>query len=125
MAGYNSFLPGGYQPSYYPPVQQNNQSNSIIWVQGEESAKSYLVAPNSTVVLWDTESQTIYVKSADTAGMPSMKILDYEVRGGTPQVGQIEAQSNFATKEDVSLIKEEIEALKEDLKPKKSKVSER
>ena len=59
---------------YYP------QNNSIIWVQGEAGAKSYLVAPNTTVQLWDSESQTIYLKSADASGMPSIKVLDYTVR---------------------------------------------
>lgn len=90
--------PVGYQPAYYYPQQQYNplpqqqqqtqaspaqqtQSNSsIIWVQGEAGAKSYLVAPNTTVQLWDSENQVIYLKSADASGMPSMKILDYRIR---------------------------------------------
>lgn len=87
-------FPVGYQP-YYPqqqyvpqmsqqatqPVQQSPQTNSsIIWVQGEAGAKSYLVAPNTTVQLWDSENQVIYLKSADASGMPSMKILDYKIR---------------------------------------------
>jgi hypothetical protein len=49
-------------------------------VQGEAGAKSYLVAPNSTVTLWDSEAQSIYLKSADAAGMPSIKVLDYTIR---------------------------------------------
>ena len=125
MAGYNSYFPTGYQPAYYPQMQQNNQGGSIIWVQGEAGAKSYLVAPNTSVVLWDSEAQVIYIKSADAAGLPSIKTLDYTMRDSIAQTGQIEAQGDFATKEDISLIKEEIEALKEELKPKKIKASER
>ena len=78
---YNPF-PVGYQPTqfYYPQQQQAQQSqpqpaqqsNGIIWVQGEAGAKSYLVAPNTTVQLWDSESDVIYLKSADASGMPSM-----------------------------------------------------
>ena len=89
---YNNGFPMGYQPAqmnyqpqptYQPqPVQQ---SNGMIWVQGEAGAKSYLLSPNTTLPLWDSEQQTIYLKSADASGMPSMKILDYTIREqGTP-----------------------------------------
>ena len=55
---YNNVFPMTYQNPYYQqmyqqqPTQQQ-QNNSIIWVQGEAGAKSYLVAPNDTVQLWD------------------------------------------------------------------------
>lgn len=39
------------------PIQQKT-NNDMIWTQGEAGAKGYLVAPNNTVVLWDTESPT-------------------------------------------------------------------
>lgn len=65
-------------------VQPQGESGGIIWVQGEAGAKAYLVAPGSTVQLWDSENQTIYLKSADMSGMPSMRVLDYTERGGAP-----------------------------------------
>lgn len=68
-------------PQIPPAGMQQQSNNNIIWVQGEAGAKSYLVAPNNTVQLWDSEAPTIYLKSADASGMPSMKILDYTVRG--------------------------------------------
>lgn len=133
-----NFFPTGY-PSYNViptqnnavPTQMNvgannaNAQNALIWVNGEVGAKSYLVAPNSTVVLWDTESQTVYIKSADASGMPSIKTLDYVMRESAAKTPEISDMSDFATKEDISLIRKEIDALKEDLKPKKTKVSER
>ena len=118
-----NYFPIGYQPTY-PQAQQNNQNNAINWVQGEAAAKAYLVAPNQSVVLWDSEEQVIYLKSADASGMPSMKTLDYTIRDAQ-RVGEILDVGAFATKEDISLIKEEIEALRENLTPKKTKVSER
>lgn len=87
-----------YQSSYYPfvnpiaentrnqtnlqtPVQTPSQTNNgLLWVQGEAGAKAYLVAPNNTVTLWDSESPTIYIKSADINGMPSMRVLDFTER---------------------------------------------
>ena len=82
MALYNNGYPVNYSQYYqYQPVQQTNtQQNGIIWVSGEAGAKAYMVAPNNTVQLWDSESQTIYLKSADASGMPSMKVLDYTIR---------------------------------------------
>ena len=123
---YNNYFPAGYQPmqQYYPtqsnayPTQMNvgqnqpTQNNGIIWVQGEAGAKSYLVAPNQSVVLWDTESQTIYVKSADASGMPSIKTLDYTMRESAPNSRPISPESAFASKDDVDFLKAEIEALK-------------
>lgn len=63
-------------PSFYAqPVNQY-----MIQVQGEGAAKAYNVAPGNTVPLWDSESQTIYVKSVDASGFPTMRILDYTIR---------------------------------------------
>lgn len=123
MAYYN--FPTGYQPVYPTqpnafPTQQsvgNNQPNtqgSLIWVQGEAGAKSYLVAPNQTVQLWDSEAQTIYLKSADASGMPSIKVLDYVVRDTTTKpVAQ--PSVDYATKEDVASVKAELDKLKSGL----------
>lgn len=41
------------------------QYNGIIWVQGENGANNYNLAPNSLMPLWDSERQTIYLKSTD------------------------------------------------------------
>lgn len=115
---YNNYFPAGYQPAYFP--QQSNQSqmqtpqinNGIIWVQGEAAAKSYPVAPNSSVPLWDSEADVIYIKSADMSGMPSLKILDYTMRNATPRSADISPQSAFATKDDISHLEEELNALR-------------
>ena len=115
-------FPVGYQQMYYPQYngynqsqmqnQQQVQNNNIIWVSGEAGAKSYLVAPNTTVQLWDSESQTIYLKSADSSGMPSMRIIDYTIRDNTPQSAPVVPRSDFATKDDIILIQKQIDELK-------------
>ena len=120
----NSMFPMGYQPTYYPnyPTQNAQPSNGIIWVQGLAGAKSYLVSPNTTVQLWDSERQTIYLKSADASGMPSIKTLDYTIREdkapnlplqGTENMQGIE----YATKDDLKALKGEIiDLVKEEMK---------
>lgn len=100
-------------PAYYQQAQ--NPNNSIIWVQGEAGAKSYLVAPNNTVQLWDSEAQTIYLKSADASGMPSMKVLDYTIRDETPQNARgaiLNTRAEIPTKEDIKTLQEQIDALR-------------
>ena len=122
---YNNAFPMGYQ-AYYPqpqfqmqqPQPQAQQSNGIIWVQGEAGAKSYLVAPNSTVQLWDSERQTIYLKSADTSGMPSMKIIDYTIRDLSPANTPVAASMNnvdYATKADLQALYGRVEALQSEI----------
>ena len=120
MAYYNGF-PATYQPVY--PVQgtqyQQTQQNGIIWVSGEAGAKAYMVAPNNTIQLWDSESQTIYLKSADASGMPSMKILDYTIRDSlknspnTAPVLSDDKLSTFATKDEIKAVSEQITALRD------------
>lgn len=126
MAIYPNYQTPYYQPAYQPNYQQYQQpaqnNSSIIWVQGEAGAKSYLVAPNTTVQLWDSEAQRIYLKSADASGMPSIKILDYTIQGGTgvaaaPAVdaSQYVARDEFeALKTQISGLKKQIDKLKED-----------
>lgn len=112
---YNSYLPTGYQPMYYPQQNQmqNNQPNTFVqWVQGINAAKSFPVAPNTSIPLFDSEANVIYIKSADASGMPSIKILDYVVRDTTPKTAEISPQMDFATKDDVESLKGEISALK-------------
>lgn len=114
---YSNYFPMAYQPSYYPQSGNfqngNTQNNGIIWVQGEAGAKSYLVAPNNTVQLWDSEAQTIYLKSADASGMPSIKTLDYTVRDRVQSEIRHENTSKveFVTREEFNALKRQIEAL--------------
>jgi hypothetical protein len=140
---FNGGFPATYQPMYYQPqyqtvqpsyVQQNQQpqqSNGIIWVQGEAGAKSYLVAPNTTVQLWDSEAQVIYLKSADASGMPSMKILDYTIRDMTPANGPVAASpaptinaQDYALRTDLDALAAQITAIKAQIEKKGANVDE-
>ena len=99
------------QPISTPQPQINqNQNNPIIWVSGEAGAKAFLVAPNTTVQLWDSENPVIFLKSADASGMPSMKILDYTIREGEKQQNTPlkNDMNNYATKEELNAFRTEI-----------------
>ena len=141
---FNGGFPATYQPMYYQPqyqvpylqgtqMSQANQSqqipnNNLIWVQGEAGAKSYLVAPNTTVQLWDSETQRIFLKSADASGMPSMKVLEYTIRDQTPVNAPVAASTpqvtnppDYATRAEIEALAAQIDALKAEIdkKPKK------
>lgn len=107
-----NYFPASYQ-SYQMP--QPNTAG-IIWIQGEAGAKSYMVAPNTTAVLFDSESQTIYLKSADATGMPSMRVLDYTIRDNTPKTpgnAVLQQKGDYPTREEFDALKTQINALKE------------
>ena len=117
---YNNGFPMNYPQMYYqspyqtPSVQQPTApvNNGIIWVQGEAGAKSYLIAPNTTVQLWDSEEQVIYLKSADASGMPSMKILDYTIRNTNPSPvvpTAVQTEDKYVTKEELKAFQETVE----------------
>lgn len=82
------------QAAQQPP--QTNQG--LLWVQGEAGAKSYLVAPNTTVLLMDSEGSRFYLKSTDNAGMPSLRVFEYaEVSPNAPR-GPQSAENNLDDK---------------------------
>lgn len=130
MPNYNPYFPATYQPVYQPnyqynqpqaqpqvqptaPVPQQNPNSGLIWVQGEAGAKSYLVAPNTTVMLMDSEGDRFYLKSADASGMPMpLRIFEYKEavqneRGHT-QEGDL---SSYATKDEFEAFKAEIRGM--------------
>lgn len=116
---YTQQYPQQYQPPIPVPQPQINQNNPRIWVQGIEGAKSYLVAPNNTVQLWDSEQQSIYLKSADASGMPSIKILDYTIRNAQNEGKKAPLEDNtvkYATKEEIAEIRAEFAKKIDDLK---------
>lgn len=103
-----------------PAMQANpqpvpNQNNNMIWVQGEAGAKSFLIGNGNTVPLWDSENQTIYLKSVDNSGIPSMRILDYTERNTatkTPFNGVQNSGVEYVTRDEFNALAAEIEALR-------------
>ena len=78
--GYSGINSGYPYSQNYNAVQQQ-QSNGLIWVQGETAAKSYYVNPGQSVLLMDSESNVFYIKSSDESGIPKpLRIFDYTER---------------------------------------------
>ena len=97
--------PQPVQQPAQPQMPQQSQQSNINWVQGEAGEKAFLVAPNTTVALWDSEDQIIYLKSADSMGRPSVKILDYTIRN---QEEKKDISPEYVTKADFEAFEEKI-----------------
>lgn len=120
---YNNVYPISYQqanpqfPTYQPQQSAPAQSGSgLTWVSGEAGAKSYLVAPNSAVPLWDSESQTIYLKSADASGMPTIKTLRYTIDEASAPAPNVIPKESYASKEELDALRQEIKSIRKDVR---------
>lgn len=102
-----------------PMPMQTQQTNDMIWVLNENEATSYPVAPNNSVVLWDKSNPTIYVKSVNANGMPSMRILDFTERNintsnsqeNAPKTHKCTCGDKYATKEQINDLRGKIDDL--------------
>jgi hypothetical protein len=103
------------QPVINQPVMSQSAGNGIIWVQGEEGAKGYLVAPGNSVMLMDSEKSSFYLKSTDQSGMPQpLRIFDYTERtAATRPTADVASPTNteFATKAELEALAARLDAL--------------
>lgn len=103
-------------------VPQPQVNQGLLWVSGEIGAKSYLVAPNSTVLLMDSDAQRFYLKSADNAGMPNLRIFEYtevtNIPQNAPQAPNLDENvlhDKFVTREEYEGLKRQYESIMERL----------
>lgn len=94
---------GNYNPYMDNLTQLKTQQSSPIWVQGEQAAKSYPVAPGSTVMLMDSESSRFFMKTTDPSGMPlPLRTFEFtEVVQNSPVTASSFDPSKFVTKEEL------------------------
>lgn len=108
------------QPTMPQIMPQQQTSGGINWVSGEAGAKAHLVAPNTTVMLMDSEASVFYLKSADMSGMPlPLRVFDYKERTSNAPVIATENATEqptidsgkFATVEALQALQSDFEAL--------------
>jgi len=123
----------GYYPQYYQPTVQQYQGQmpnmaqtapqtayntsagnvgGITWVQGESAAKSYPVAAGQSVLLMDSESSVMYIKSTDQSGIPlPLRVFDYKERVKERPEGAGMAQKDggeYITRKEFDEFKEDV-----------------
>lgn len=117
-----------YKPQNQQPVQTTNPQaqmqntanlqpkNDMLWVLNKNEADSYPVAPNCSVVLWDKNAPTIYVKSMSANGVPSMRTLDFKERvenaQNQPVINEKDLDCKFATLDQFNELRGEIDGLR-------------
>ncbi len=131
----------GHMPNYYPMGQQMpsampdqlaqlrqaaypqqqptaQQTAPIIWVQGEEGAKAYMVAAGNSVLLMDSENSTFYIKSTDASGMPQpLRVFDYSERTASQKQPTHTAQKpkeEYVTRQEFNALTARFDALTAD-----------
>ena len=123
---YNNPMQYGQMPTPQMPMYPNyaqmfqpqmNEAEGVgfIWVQGKEGAKAYPVAPNKTVLLLDSENPYVYKKVADKDGKP-IEFKTYKlVEQFEGESSEIPMSIEYATKEDVQKLNNEIAEIKDTL----------
>lgn len=101
-------------------------SNDMLWVLNETEATSYPVAPNNSVTLWDKNKDTVYIKSVNMQGVPSMRILDYVERTAdnapkTSHNHNCQCGKDFVRVESFERLQSDFEALRSELEELKAK----
>jgi hypothetical protein len=118
------------QPIQQMPIQmqptQMSGANDMIWVLSEGEAQSYPVAPNNSVILWDKNSDVVYIKSVNAQNVPSFRVLDYKERTAdnapkTPDKHECKCGSKFVSKEDFKALQSKFEALRDEFETLKEK----
>lgn len=110
------------------PMQPTQMAvaNDMIWVLSEGEAQSYPVAPNNSVILWDKNSDVVYIKSVNAQNVPSFRVLDYKERTAdnapkTPIEHKCTCGDKFVLKNDFQALQSEFEALRSELDELKQK----
>lgn len=101
---YNNYFPATYPQVQMPinnaPQAQIQPQNGIVWVQGIEGAKAHYVPAGGNALLMDSDGQFMYIKSADNAGMPTLRTFKYEeVTENAPVKEEID-MSAYVTREE-------------------------
>lgn len=112
-AGYQQ--PMQIQTPMQTAQQPQTANNGINWVQGEEGARAYMVAPGNTVMLMDSDGSSFYLKSADASGMPQpLRIFDYIERTVAPKTSPQTPQApgvDYVTREELNALAARVDAI--------------
>lgn len=102
----NQFSQPQFPQNYVQPQMQVPTLDERIWVQNENAADAYLVAPGSFVRLWDANNNLFYEKRTDATGRPlPMDVYEYNLR-------QAQTATEKAKNDDATIaLQNQLEAL--------------
>lgn len=92
-----------YNNPYQPRQNFNNQ---YAYVNGIEGAKAYLMNPNQTILLMDSDQPIFYLKTSNGLGQASIRIFEFKEVLQSSNNNQ-----SYALKSDIEAIMRRLEAL--------------
>ena len=100
MSPYNNYNMG--MNNFYP---NQMSTQNLIRVNGIDGAKAYQMSANSTVALFDTNEDIMYVKSTDGAGFPSIRTFSFtEIKENT----KVSQNSDYISRQEFEDFKKEL-----------------
>lgn len=117
---YTSYYQQPYATQTQPSVYQNQQQQTpqqtyipLTFVNGEVGAKAFIMQPNSTIYLQDSDSDKLFIKKSDIQGKSIMKKYKLVELDENDQIienkPQKDLMGNFISKEQFHALKEEFE----------------
>lgn len=89
--------------SIIPQIQQTPQN--IQYVNGRQSAESYQMPANSSVILMDSNQARFYMKQTDASGVATIKEYDFKE-------AEAEKPKEYVTKEEFEKFKASMKGAK-------------
>lgn len=105
---YASLMP---QNQFYPQSMNNQQiipqeqPQNLIRVNGIDGAKAYQMPANSTVSLFDSNEDIMYIKNTDGAGFPSIRMFRFEE---IKETTKSEEKQDYISREEFEEFKKEL-----------------
>ncbi|MBO7677207.1 MAG: hypothetical protein J6S49_06810 [Erysipelotrichaceae bacterium] len=95
-------------PIYPNPYQQMvtaPQQQTIQYVNGKQSAETYQIPANSSVILMDSNLPRFYMKQTDASGMTTIKAYDFKE-------AEVEKPQEYVTKQEFEKFKASMKGVK-------------
>ena len=115
--GYNNYYYPNQQQVAQPQMQQQIQQPNYLpltYVNGEDGAKAYIVSPNTTIYLRDSDSNKLFIKTSDNNGKYTIEGYELVKIGENSQKSQNLSErfdpSVFVSKEQLNDLESKFDA---------------
>lgn len=103
---FNPYQSYPYTQQQYQQPQQQMQTNylQLTFINGIEGAKAFIVAPNQTIYLKDSDSNILYEKKADAQGRYTLTAFELKQIDINNQTNNAQP-TTYATTNDLNALK--------------------
>lgn len=100
-------------------AQSQQMQTSVVWISGgKEEANGFMVAPNSRVIIFETNSMVFHIKERDASGTPvPMRTFNYTEESENKPHDTKKMDDRFVTRKEFDALA----ALVSEMKGKKRK----